>query len=251
MKSTIVSILVVIVAATGAWYVYSKGPGAAQYANTQDLGMYPYVCDNGSTFTLSPLEGLKTVQVSADSQGMFTGTATLALVSGTTYSGTAPDKQTVMLMGDGETVHLTVGSGQATCSPKANPDSAPWNWGDASTTTTSASSKASVTWSFTDAGEVEAIPYSNVTVAVNGTTYQAGKFIGSCTELGASGGIDGKGLLAGELSAAQCWFAGGGSEVGVFANEAGGYDIMVGSLSEGEEGAPLFRGDFKIKTTIK
>lgn len=247
MKSTIVSILVVIVVAAGGWYVYSKGPGANQYANTQDLGVYPYVCDNGSTFTLSPLEGLKTVQVSADSQGMFTGTATLTLVSGTSYSGTAPDKQPVMLMGSGETVHLTVGSVQATCNPKPNPDSAPWNWGD---TSAAVHSKASIVWSFASASEVNNIPYTNVSVTIDGKSYDQGKLQGSCSEVGSNGGIDGKGLLAGELSAAQCWFAGGGDEVGVFANEAGGYDIMVGGLSEGEDGAPMFRGDFKIKTTI-
>ena len=78
-----------------------------------------------------------------------------------------------------------------------------------------------------------------------------GTFAGSCSEIGASGGIDGKGLLAGELGAAQCWFAGGGNEIGVFADEDGGLEVMVGELGEGEEGAGMFRGDFSIKNTIK
>lgn len=62
---------------------------------------------------------------------------------------------------------------------------------------------------------------------------------------------DGKGLLAGELAAAQCWFAGGGDEIGVFAHEDGGFDIMVGQLGEGEEGSGVFRGNFHIRNTIE
>lgn len=115
----------------------------------------------------------------------------------------------------------------------------------------SANAAASISWRFADAGEVDAMPYTNVTVVVNGAAYDMGKFIGSCSEIGASGGIDGKGLLVGELSAAQCWFAGGGNEIGVFGHEDGGVEIMVGSLSEGEEGAGMFRGDFSIKNTVR
>lgn len=100
-------------------------------AYQQDLGMYPYQCDNGSKFILSPLEGLQTVQVSADAQGMFTGTATLLQEQGTTYRGLAPDGQEVSLVGSGETIHLTAGEVHATCTPTPSADAAPWNWGDA------------------------------------------------------------------------------------------------------------------------
>ncbi|MBC7836193.1 hypothetical protein H7X87_00230 [Acetobacteraceae bacterium] len=108
----------------------------------------------------------------------------------------------------------------------------------------------SIAWHFKDAEEVDAMPHTAVTVVINGTSYDVGTFTGSCNEVGASGGVDGKGLLAGELSAAQCWFAGGGDEIGVFAHEDGGFQIMVGELSEGEEGAGMFRGNFTIKTDI-
>ena len=84
-------------------------------------------------------------------------------------------------------------------------------------------------------------------VYVDGKEYVVGTFEGSCAEIGASGGVDGKGLLAGELAAAQCWFAGGGDEIGVFAHEDGGYQIMVGTLEEPIEGGAGFRGDFGIK----
>ena len=114
-----------------------------------------------------------------------------------------------------------------------------------------ADAKTSIAWRFTNAGEVEGTPYTNVKVLINGTAYETSKFVGSCSEIGANGGIDGKGLLAGELSGAQCWFAGGGNEIGVFASEDGGFEIMVGELGEGEEGAGMFRGNFSIKNTIR
>lgn len=102
-----------------------------------------------------------------------------------------------------------------------------------------------IAWTLTDAGETDNIPYTNVSVTLYGTAHALGKYQGSCKEVGASGGIDGTGLLAGELSAVQCYFAGGGDEIGVFANEGGGLDVMAGQLGEGDaENAP-FRGNFK------
>jgi hypothetical protein len=111
--------------------------------------------------------------------------------------------------------------------------------------------KTSITWQYKDAGEVDGMPHTTVTVVINGTAYEAGTFLGSCSEIGTTGGIDGKGLLAGELSATQCWFAGGGNEVGVFAHEDGGFDIMVGELSEGNQEIPFFRGNFTVKSTVR
>lgn len=110
---------------------------------------------------------------------------------------------------------------------------------------------AVIDWRFTDAGEEDNIPYTDVMVTINDRPYSVGKFQGSCAEIGASGGVDGQGLLAGELSAAQCWFAGGGDEIGVFAHEDGGFDIMVGALEEGIEGGEAFRGDFEVRQTIQ
>lgn len=110
--------------------------------------------------------------------------------------------------------------------------------------------KSSIEWRFAEAGELLGTPRTSVTVVVDGTAYAMGTFEGSCSEIGASGGIDGTGLLAGELSAAQCWFAGAGNEIGVFAHEDGGYDLLVGELSEGAEGAGMFRGDFTVSSTI-
>lgn len=118
--------------------------------------------------------------------------------------------------------------------------------------TATANKKISIVWRFTSAdGEWnDSNPRTLVTVLINNKAYDVGVFFGSCSEIGATGGIDGKGLLVGELSAVQCWFAGGGDEIGVFAHEDGGVDILVGVLSEGDAGVPLFRGDFKMKQSI-
>lgn len=107
-----------------------------------------------------------------------------------------------------------------------------------------------ITWQLTDAGETDGFSYTNVTVLVNGTTYEAGRYMGSCSEIDERGGIDGTGLLPGELSAVQCWYAGGGDEIGVFAHEDGGYDLLAGELAEGDAENPPFRGSFRILTTI-
>lgn len=111
--------------------------------------------------------------------------------------------------------------------------------------------RENITWRFMSAGEVQGIPYTKVTVVINGTEYETGAFAGSCSEIGTNAGIDGKGLLTGEVAAAQCWYAGSGDEIGVFGHEEGGFEIMVGELSEGEQGMGLFRGNFKIIRTIR
>ncbi len=107
-----------------------------------------------------------------------------------------------------------------------------------------------ISWKLTPLAERDHIPYTKVEVVVDGTLYTVGDYQGSCSELGASGGVDGKGLLAGELSAVQCWFAGGGDEIGVFAHEDGGYQILVGALEESIEGSAGFRGDFSLNADI-
>lgn len=106
-------------------------------------------------------------------------------------------------------------------------------------------------WELSEAPEVEGIPQTMVALSVNGVVHPVGTYAGSCAQIGESGGIDSKGLLAGELSAVQCWFAGGGDEIGVFAVEDGTFEVLEGALDEGTEGSGMFRGDFKGRTDIK
>ena len=69
--------------------------------------------------------------------------------------------------------------------------------------TVTLSPEPTIAWQFTDAGETDNIPHTKVTVVINSKVYETGTFQGSCSEVGIGGGIDGKGLVAGELSAAQ------------------------------------------------
>ncbi len=128
-------------------------------------------------------------------------------------------------------------------------------WGgagqNAANTSVSFGQDVSFEWVFTDAGEDVAIGANKttVTLSVGGKNYDAGTYLGSCNEIGESGGIDGTGLLSGELSGVQCWFAGGGDEVGVFSVG----DSMVlqrGQLGEPQEGIEAFRGNFETILTI-
>ena len=112
--------------------------------------------------------------------------------------------------------------------------------------------KIGIHWKFDTKPEINNIPQTDVSVQVGETVYEVGTFQGSCREIGASGGIDGKGLLAGEVAGAQCYFAGAGDEIGVFAHEDGGYQVMTGDISEPDgEGSTGLRGNFKIKVDIK
>ncbi|KND47539.1 MAG: hypothetical protein AB199_03855 [Parcubacteria bacterium C7867-004] len=109
-----------------------------------------------------------------------------------------------------------------------------------------------VNFVFTSAPERDGNPYTNVHVLISGKNakeYDAGTFEGSCWEMDARGGIDGSGLLPGEVAAAQCWFGGAGDEVGVFSTSAGAA-IRLGELGEGDPTHPFFRGNFKVLYTL-
>ncbi|MBI5456944.1 hypothetical protein HY969_04385 [Candidatus Kaiserbacteria bacterium] len=140
MKNLIAGvILLVIIVGGGYWYIQNQtAPAdtnmqADESAMQQDTDSYPYTCDNGSEFTMAPSDNLSTIQISAGSQGAFTGTATLASVAsnaGARFEGSHMG-QNITFVGAGEEVQLTVGNALMICNPKPSQDMAPWNWGDA------------------------------------------------------------------------------------------------------------------------
>lgn len=97
-------------------------------------------------------------------------------------------------------------------------------------------------WTFRELPEQEGIPQTEV--ALNGRV--VGTYQGSCAQMDTANAE----LLAGEQSAVLCWFAGGGKEIGVFAHEDGGYDVMEGDVDEGSAEAAGMRGNFKILFTL-
>jgi hypothetical protein len=108
-----------------------------------------------------------------------------------------------------------------------------------------------ITWTITPTEDDQyGTPHAEVSVTVEGKSYVIGTFAGQCKDIAASGSIDGKGLVAGELSAVECYWAGSGDEIGVFAHEDGGYQILVGEIGEPTAETPAFRGNFKVKVDI-
>ena len=101
-------------------------------------------------------------------------------------------------------------------------------------------------WSFAESEpNAEGIPYTTISLTVNGNTRVVGKYTGSChvVEAGQTG-ILSEPADPGEISRAQCWFAGGGDEVGVF-EEDGKTVVKSGELGEGDAENPAFRGNFR------
>ncbi|MBI4068384.1 hypothetical protein HY413_03175 [Candidatus Kaiserbacteria bacterium] len=115
--------VILIVILIGGYYLLQQGTPA------EDLGTYAYTCENGSQFTMSPAADMKSIKLSAGSQGMFTGDVTLSQVAGTRYEGNVSGSA-VTFVGAGEEVQLTVGNESTVCNPVPSTESPPWNWGD-------------------------------------------------------------------------------------------------------------------------
>ncbi len=96
-----------------------------------------------------------------------------------------------------------------------------------------------VGWTFVPAGEDAATggPLTKVTIRYADREREVGTYLGTCSMVRED-------FLPGERSAVLCWYAGGGTELGVF-EEDGGMVVKAGVVDEGtpEEGG--FRGDFR------
>jgi len=111
------------------------------------------------------------------------------------------------------------------------------------------SGKMVFAWNIKELGENPAapdVPRTSVSITSGGKTYAVGEFEGSCAE------IDGTSwaLVEGEKTGVICWWAGGGSEAGVF-EENGKMVLKVGILEEGSAEIPGFRGNFQTIATFE
>ena len=100
----------------------------------------------------------------------------------------------------------------------------------------------SYSWFFEGDGvnEDNQAPITAVTLTAGERSIDAGRYEGSCFVIETSDWQ----LQAGEKSGVICWFAGGGSEIGVF-EENGKIIVKVGDIDEGDAETPGFRGNFK------
>lgn len=111
------------------------------------------------------------------------------------------------------------------------------------------SGKMVFTWNITELGENPAAPgtpRTAVSVTSGGKTYPVGEFNGSCAEIDGTSWV----LVEGEKTGVICWWAGGGSEAGVF-EENGKMVVKVGILEEGSAETPGFRGNFQTVATFE
>lgn len=90
--------------------------------------------------------------------------------------------------------------------------------------------------------QADGIPRTSVQLWVRDTPRSVGTFEGSCA-------ASKEDLLPGEIEKVVCWYAGGGSEIGIF-SEQGGYVVKVGSLDEGSAETAGFRGAFNNLFTL-
>lgn len=119
-------VALIIIIGGGLWLINNNSSAAAPAAD--DLGTYAYVCDNGSEFTMTPASDVASIRLTPGANAAFSA-ATLAKVEST--AGARFEGSGVVFIGAGEGVQLTTGGATLVCNPKPNPDSPPWNWGDA------------------------------------------------------------------------------------------------------------------------
>jgi hypothetical protein len=86
------------------------------------------MCDNGSEFAMAPASDISSIRLTPGANATFSAVTLVQVEStaGARYEGSG-----IVFVGAGEGVQLTTGGATFVCNPKPNPDSPPWNWGDA------------------------------------------------------------------------------------------------------------------------
>lgn len=96
-------------------------------------------------------------------------------------------------------------------------------------------------WKLTELPETGEVPRTAIALTYRGSIFSAGEYEGNCFVIENSDWQ----LLEKELSGVICWWAGGGTEIGVF-DEGGEYPVAKsGDVEEGSAEVQGFRGNFK------
>lgn len=104
----------------------------------------------------------------------------------------------------------------------------------------------SFTWDFEVLGEERGVPMTEVALKAGADYHTIGKYTGTCFDMkGSSSKMD-----THEVAGAVCWYAGGGTEIGVF-KEGDKHIVKVGDLDEGTAEHSGFRGNFKTVFEIE
>ena len=125
----IVAVVVAVVAVGYYFYPqFLKAPTVSEQSNTQDLGTYNYECDEHVGFSMTPSADVSSIKIAATGGGAYPPAVTLtkqSSTSGVLYTGGG-----VTFAGKGETVTLGTGDSAINCSPVADANNAPFNWGN-------------------------------------------------------------------------------------------------------------------------
>lgn len=102
-----------------------------------------------------------------------------------------------------------------------------------------------VEWSFRDNGydESKSADTTTVTLTVDGTSHEVGTYLGSCAEVAESERPDGA------ISAALCWFAGAGDEIGLYIGAADELVVQKREIQEPTAESAEYRG--ALETVIR
>lgn len=129
MKNSYFWAIIIVLLVIGGLVWYSKNSAATAPAGGVGVASYPYECDEHVAFTMTTSDDMKTISIAPTTAGaVYPPTVTLtqkAATSGVRYEGGG-----VVFTAHGETVTLGEGDSAINCSPVADPNNAPFNFGD-------------------------------------------------------------------------------------------------------------------------
>ena len=134
MNAKLLTLLVVVVAIGAVayyfWPMMAKAPATQSETASQNMGTYAYICDNGVGFTMTPSANMSAVTLKSTTAAPFSEVTLNKQGDGNIYMSNPNDAE-FSFEGKGETVTIALGAQTMVCHPVADPDNAPFNWGDA------------------------------------------------------------------------------------------------------------------------
>ena len=125
----VVAIVVAVVAVGYYFYPeFIKAP-AIEQNTAQTYGTYSYQCDSGIKFTMTPSADISSLMLTATAPAPFSTVTLHKQGDGHVYMSDPNDAE-FALSGNGETVTISLGAQTLVCNPVADPNNAPFNWGD-------------------------------------------------------------------------------------------------------------------------
>ena len=126
-------VVIIVIGIGGVWYYESSNMAApanvsGDQAAVTNFGSYAYECDEHVTFTMTPATDMSTIALAPSAGATYPSAVTLSKVTAT--SGVQYQGGGYTFTGNGESVTLTSNGSTLNCSPVADPNNAPFNWGD-------------------------------------------------------------------------------------------------------------------------